>query len=77
MTTDRPSFRMASVTYENRSRFEWGCKHYFPGWRVEHQPESARALDWIRFLMLTSADNSTTVIAVRGTLASWNVKRMF
>eukprot|EP00435_Cladocopium_sp_Y103_P025773 s361_g6.t1 len=60
--------RMASLTYENRTRFEWGCKHYFPNWRVEHQPESARALDWIRFLMLTSADNSTTVIAVRGTL---------
>lgn len=27
-------------------------------------------MDWIRFLMLTSADNSTTVIAVRGTLES-------
>lgn len=48
----------------------WGCKHYFPHWRVEKQPENARAMDWIRFLMLTSADNSTTVIAVRGTLES-------
>lgn len=59
---------MASLTYENPKRFEWGCKHYFPHWRVEKQPENARAMDWIRFLMLTSADNSTTVIAVRGTL---------
>lgn len=39
--------------------------------RVEKQPESARTLDWIRFFMLTSSDNSTTVIAVRGTLESW------
>ena len=59
---------MASLTYETPERAQPACAHYFPDWRVERRPESARNIDWIRFLMLTSKDNSTTVIAVRGTL---------
>ncbi|CAK9088638.1 unnamed protein product [Durusdinium trenchii] len=59
---------MASLTYEPSSRVREGLRHYFPKWRLETKPESARYIDWVRFLMLTSEDNSTTVIAVRGTL---------
>ena len=63
---------MASLTYETPERAQPACAHYFPNWRVEKRPESARNIDWIRFLMLTSQDNSTTVIAVRGSGAVSN-----
>eukprot|EP00435_Cladocopium_sp_Y103_P022255 s361_g5.t1 len=53
---------MASLSYEAPA-----CSHYFPRWRVEQRPEQQRVMDWSRFLMLTSGDNSTTVITVRGT----------
>ena len=59
---------MASLTYEMPQRVVEACSHYFPKWRVEGRPENARKKDWASFLMLTSEDNSTTVIAVRGTL---------
>ncbi|CAL1144676.1 unnamed protein product [Cladocopium goreaui] len=67
---------MASLSYEAPLRAEeetsgagvTACSHYFPRWRVEQRPEKQRVMDWSRFLMLTSEDNSTTVITVRGTL---------
>lgn len=59
---------MASLSYEAPLRAEEACSHYFPRWRVEQRPEKQRVMDWSRFLMLTSEDNSTTVITVRGTL---------
>ena len=59
---------MASLTYEPSARVEAGLAHYFPSWRIEERPEGARYIDWVRFLMFTSFDNSTTVVAVRGTL---------
>ena len=59
---------MASLTYEPSHRVHQALAHYFPSWRIEERPEDARYIDWVRFLMFTSFDNSTTVVAVRGTL---------
>ncbi|CAJ1397841.1 unnamed protein product [Effrenium voratum] len=64
---------MASLTYEPPSRVGEGLRHYFPGWHVEKKPDSAGSMNWVRFVMFTTDDNSTTVIAVRGTLDSLDV----
>lgn len=59
---------MASLTYETSSRAQQALEHYFAvsEWRIERRPETD--MDWVRFLMFTSSDNSTTVITVRGTM---------
>ena len=64
---------MASLTYEPPSRVEEGCAHYLPHWHVEARPSSLLDSDWVRFVMFTSDNNSTTVIAVRGTLNALDV----
>eukprot|EP00438_Fugacium_kawagutii_P011983 Skav221993 [mRNA] locus=scaffold1319:114092:125535:- [translate_table: standard] len=65
---------MASLTYEPPSRVEEGCSHYFHGrWHVELKPPNVDDSDWARFVMFTSDNNSTTVIAVRGTLNALDV----
>ncbi|CAK9080764.1 unnamed protein product [Durusdinium trenchii] len=64
---------MASLTYEPQNRVAEGCAHYFPEWHMEPRPPSVLDEDWVRFVMFTSDTNSTTVIAVRGTLTALDV----
>ncbi|CAE7022432.1 PP2AA2 [Symbiodinium natans] len=71
----------ASLTYEPRSRVEAALHHYFPKWHLDEvfwRIERTRPHgDWSRFLMFTSEDNGTTVIAVRGTLDAVDVLQDF
>lgn len=58
---------MASLTYEPRFRVAEACEYYFSSqWHLEQPPENQTT--GVKFLMFTSEDNQTTVIAVRGTL---------
>lgn len=70
----------ASLTYEPHSRVQAALHHYFPEWHLddalretERRDRPNRNTDWSRFLMFTSADKGTTVIAVRGTLDAVDV----
>ncbi|CAE7557417.1 PP2AA2, partial [Symbiodinium pilosum] len=68
----------ASLTYEPIDRVEAALQHYFPTWRLDfalraEKGTAKQPTDWSRFLMFTSEDNRTTIIAIRGTLDAVDV----
>eukprot|EP00931_Biecheleriopsis_adriatica_P077774 TRINITY_DN51270_c0_g1_i1.p1 TRINITY_DN51270_c0_g1~~TRINITY_DN51270_c0_g1_i1.p1 ORF type:complete len:858 (+),score=71.41 TRINITY_DN51270_c0_g1_i1:30-2603(+) len=60
---------MSSLAYEsNTSEIEFGLQLYLPGWRLEKAWLSSDVTElWSSLMMFTSADNKTSVFAVRGT----------